>query len=82
MRSTLKGKNLLPHFRRAVSSREANRKWQKLFPFVEVAGKHGGLTIHFKCFYVALLPCFVALMKAHVQSIPAYDLNAGHYMKT
>ena len=33
-------------FRRALSSREANRKLLKLFPFVKMAGKHGGILSH------------------------------------
>ena len=59
MGSTLKGKNLLlleqilsfksiPHFGKSEMSRGENRKTQKLFPFVKMAEKHGGVSIHLK----------------------------------
>ena len=38
----------LRHFGMASSSREANRKSQKLFPFVKVAGKDEIVPIHLK----------------------------------
>ena len=57
--STLKGKNLLlkeqilslksrPYFERTSSSREANRKSQKLFPFVKIVDKCDGVLILLK----------------------------------
>ena len=57
--STFKGKNLLlweqilvfksrPHSERASLTRDANRKLQKLFPFVKMAAKHGSIPMQLK----------------------------------
>ena len=35
-----------PYFERAALSRKANRKSQKLFPFVKVIENHGGVLTH------------------------------------
>ena len=58
---TLIQKNLLPmqqilpfksrvQFGRVLWSTEANRKSQKLFTFVNMVGKHGGVPIHLKLY--------------------------------
>ena len=47
MESTL-GADCEPHFGRAIFSREANRKPQKLFPFVQMLENRRGVPIHFK----------------------------------
>ena len=55
--STLKGNNLLPleqilsfksrpYFDRAALSKKANKKSQKLFPFIKMIENHGGVLIH------------------------------------
>ena len=42
-----------PYFERAALSRKANRKSQKLFPFVKMIENHGGVLLHLKfdCFF-------------------------------
>ena len=43
--------HILEGLGRASSSREAEKKSQKLFPFVEMAEKYGGSPIHLRAMY-------------------------------